>query len=960
MASKKLFLIDAMALIYRAHFAFIKNPRITTTGINTSAVFGFTNTLLEVLQKEKPTHLAVAFDLPGPTFRHIQYNQYKANRQEQPEDITVAIPYVKRLVKAMNIPLLELAGFEADDIIGTIAKKAARHDFEVYMFTPDKDYGQLVEENIFLYKPAMMGNSVEVMGVKEILEKWDIKRIDQVIDMLGLMGDKVDNIPGIAGVGEKTAAKFLAMYDSVEGILENADKIEGKIGEKIRDGRESAILSKDLARIDINVPVEFDEHDLEMCAYNNAELTALFEELEFRTLIKRMIPDAKVEKAAVNPINEALNQNTPASSKTAPQPSKKGTQISLFESSSSTNQNFTQEELQTGIEEKFVSEKDTIDTKIHQYHLIDSPELRASLIEYLGYQDEFCFDTETTNIDATDAELVGLSFSYRTGEAYYVPVPHDQVETRAIVQEFKEVFENEQITKIGQNVKYDLMILNNYGVELKGKIYDTMLAHYIIEPEQRHGMDFLANNYLNYEPVHIEELIGKKGKNQGSMRDVAPHLIKDYAAEDADVTLQLKSVLHPLLVKNEQEKLFNEIEIPLVRVLAGMEMEGVKVDVHALYELSATLEKDIQQHQKRIFELSGEEFNIASPKQLGEVLFEKLKIEKNPKKTATGQYATGEDILMKYDNQFEIVKEILDFRELQKLKSTYVDALPNLISKKTNRIHTSYNQAVTATGRLSSTNPNLQNIPIRTERGREIRKAFVPRNEDYVLLSADYSQIELRIMAAFSGDDSMIEAFNQGIDIHSTTASKVFKVALEDVSSDMRRKAKMVNFGIIYGISAFGLADRLGISRSEAKEIIDAYFVEFPKVKTFMDSCIQKARETEYVETILGRRRYLRDINSRNQTNRGFAERNAINAPIQGSAADMIKVAMIHIHEFLKKENLQSKMILQVHDELIFDVHHSEIDLMKEKINELMVNAIPMQVKMETGLGIGKNWLEAH
>ncbi len=966
MPSKKLFLLDAMALIYRAHFAFVKAPRLTSTGLNTSCVFGFANAMLEVIQKEKPTHIGVSFDLPGGTFRNEMYPEYKAHRQEQPEDITIAIPYVKKLVAAMDIPLLMVQNYEADDVIGTLAKKAAQHDFEVFMMTPDKDYGQLVEEHIYMYKPAVFGKDPEKLGVKEICEKWGIERPDQVIDLLGLMGDAADNIPGVPGVGEKTAAKLIATYGSVEGLYENTDKLTGKIAESIIQNKEKAFLSKELARIDINVPIEFDEEFLKISKPKTEELSALLDELEFRTLRKRLLPDeSSPSTTGSSPSSVRSTQSavgvSPSSTK---QVSKSGQQISMFDSPNvSTNVNpsdYIIEESQEEIEERISSStKDTIANKLHEYHLMDTPELRASLIHYLAVQDEFCFDTETTSVDAVDAEIVGLSFAYLAGEAFYVPIPENQVEAQLILEEFRQVLENEAIMKIGQNIKYDLMILKNYNIDLKGKLFDTMLAHYILEPDQRHGMDYLSNVYLNYDPVSIETLIGK-GKAQGSMRDVDFEKIKEYAAEDADITLQLKHILSPKIKEVQQEKLLFDLEMPLVNVLAGMEMEGIKVNENALIEMSEVLEIDIKVIQKDIFSLAGQEFNVASPKQLGEILFDKLKLDAKAKKTKTGQYATGEDILSKLENEHEIVRKILDFRELVKLKNTYVDALPTLISKKTGRIHTSYNQAVAATGRLSSTNPNLQNIPIRTPRGREIRKAFVPRNDDYVIMSADYSQIELRIMAAFSEDESMLEAFNQGIDIHSTTASKVFKVALVDVTSDMRRKAKMVNFGIIYGISAFGLAQRLNIPRGEAKEIIDAYWIEFPKIKIFMDTTINKAREMKFVETILGRRRYLRDINSQNQTDRGFAERNAINAPIQGSAADMIKVAMINIHKFMKDENLKSKMILQVHDELVFDAHKAELDYLKQKVNELMCNAIPMAVKMETGMGVGENWLEAH
>lgn len=967
MPSKKLFLLDAMALIYRAHFAFIKAPRLTSTGLNTSCVFGFANVLLEVIQKEKPTHIGVAFDLPGGTFRNEMFAEYKANRQEQPEDITIAIPYVKKLVEAMDIPLLMIPGYEADDVIGTLAKKAAKADFEVFMMTPDKDYGQLVEEHIYMYKPAIFGKDAEKLGVKEICEKWGIERPEQVIDLLGLMGDAVDNIPGVPGVGEKTAAKLIAAYGSVEGLYENVDKLTGKLAEAVKNNKEKAFLSKVLATIELNVPIEFDEDFLKISSPKAEILSPLLDELEFRTLRKRLLPNESQETTSNSRPTTATvptRSNIPAVNAIK---AKNGTQISMFEAMANPSNiteiptEFDENTPHSEYEENYSqhSTKDTIDNKIHEYHLIDTPELRKSLIQHLSAQDEFCFDSETTSVDAVDAEIVGLSFAYRIGEAFYVPLPENQLEAQEIMNEFKEVFENESIIKIGQNIKYDLMILKNYKIELKGKLFDTMLAHYIIEPEQRHGMDYLSNVYLNYQPVSIETLIGK-GKNQGSMRDVAKELVKEYAAEDADVTLQLKYILEPKIAEYQQVNLLENLEMPLVNVLADMEMEGVKIDMKALKEMSEVLDTDVKQIQSDIFALAGQEFNVASPKQLGEILFDKLKLDSKAKKTKTGQYATGEDILSKLENEHDIVRKILDFRELVKLKNTYVDALPELISKKTGRIHTSYNQAVAATGRLSSTNPNLQNIPIRTPRGQEIRKAFVPRNEDFVILSADYSQIELRIMAAFSEDESMLEAFNQGIDIHSTTASKVFKVDLADVTTDMRRKAKMVNFGIIYGISAFGLSQRLNIPRGEAKEIIDAYWVEFPKIKLFMDNTINKAREMKYVETILGRRRYLRDINSQNMTDRGFAERNAINAPIQGSAADMIKVAMIQIHDFIKKEKLQSKMILQVHDELIFDAHRSEVDFLKAKVNELMCNAIPMKVKMETGMGVGENWLEAH
>ncbi|TAG53526.1 MAG: DNA polymerase I [Runella slithyformis] len=951
---KKLFLLDAFALIYRAHFAFIKAPRITSKGLNTSAVFGFINALLEVLNKEKPTHLGVAFDTPKPTFRHVQYEAYKAQREKQPEDITAAVPYVKRMLQAMNIPILEMDGYEADDVVGTLAKKAARAGFEVFMMTPDKDYGQLVEEHIYLYKPAIMGKGVEIQGIPQILERWGIKDIGQVIDMLGLQGDAVDNIPGIPGVGEKTAQKLIEEFGSIENLIANADKVAGKLKDKVIEHADKAILSKELATIDINVPIEFDETALLMNEPNRELLSPLLDELEFRTLRRRLLGEAAeprpVAQTNFQPKADKMGQldlfGTPAP------PQREGLEEAPFQ----------QEKVGVGAEVGWggVAELRSVANTLHQYYCIDTPELRQSLAYYLMRQNSVCFDTETTSLETIEAQLVGLSFAYRAGEAFYVPVPADQAQAQQIVEEFRAVLENEQIEKVGQNIKYDLLVLKNYGISVRGPLYDTMLAHYLIEPEKRHNMDILANNYLNYEPISIETLIGKKGVKQGNMRDSPVEKVTEYAAEDADITLQLKEKLNPILVENQAEKLFHKVEMPLLRVLADIEREGVKIDTKALADMSQVLATDVAEVEKVIYELAGTRFNIGSPKQLGVVLFEKMALVKKPKKTATGQYATGEDILSDLEAEHEIARKILDYRELQKLKSTYVDALPLLISPQSGRIHTSFNQAVTSTGRLSSTNPNLQNIPIRTPRGREIRRAFVPANDEFLILSADYSQIELRIMAAFSQDSTMLEAFNNGLDIHAQTASKVFKVALEDVSSDMRRKAKMVNFGIIYGISAFGLGQRLGIPRGEANDIIQAYFAEFPAVKEFMDSCIAGARERHYVETILGRRRYLADINSQNQTNRGFAERNAINAPIQGSAADMIKVAMINVHDFLKTEKLRSRMILQVHDELVFEAHREEVELLSRSVNELMCNAIPLAVKMETGIGVGQNWLEAH
>jgi DNA polymerase-1 len=939
---KKLFLFDAMALIYRAHFAFAKTPRISSKGINTSAVFGFANTILEVINKEKPDYLGVAFDTPAPTFRHVEYTPYKAQRQEQPEDITIAIPYVKRLVEAMDIPLLILDGYEADDVIGTIAKKAVRAnpDIEVYMMTPDKDYGQLVEERIKMYKPAFMGKGVEILGPKEVCQRWNIANVDQVIDMLGLMGDAVDNIPGIPGVGEKTAQKLIEQFGSLENLLENTDQLKGKLQENLINFREQGILSKHLARIMLEVPIEYEEEKLKATPPNRVLLEPLLEELEFRTLRKRI-----------------LGEDEPVVAKVKASPKVDANQMDMFGSTAPAASVTTENEE----EEVSTTSYSNLSNTAHQYHLVQGESAIKSLISFLDRQDSFCFDTETTNLVAIEAALVGMSFSYRKGEAFYVPFPEDPAACQAQADLFKDIFAKESTTKIAQNIKYDMSVLRNYGIEIKGATYDTMLAHYLIEPEKRHGMDALALAYLSYEPMSIENLIGKKGAKQGNMREVELNLIKEYAAEDADITLQLKPFLDKQLTTNPKAvQLLHEVEMPLARVLSTIECEGVNLDVPFLQEMSKTLEADSKAVQEKIFATAGQEFNIASPKQLGEILFEKLKLDPKAKKTKTGQYMTGEEVLSKLEAEHEIASLILDFRELQKLKSTYVDALPALISPKTGRIHTSFMQAVTATGRLSSKDPNLQNIPIRTVRGREIRKAFIPRDENHLILSADYSQIELRIMAAFSKDESMLDAFNNGLDVHKATAAKVFHVPLEEVTSDMRRKAKTVNFGIIYGVSAFGLAAQLAISRTEAKEIIDQYFVEFPKVKTFMDQSIADARENGYVETVLGRRRYLRDILSANMNERGFAERNAINAPIQGSAADMIKVAMIQIQDFLERENLKSKMILTVHDELVFDAHKDEVDYLKVQINKIMCEAMDLGVAMETGIGVGDNWLEAH
>jgi DNA polymerase I len=957
---KKLFLLDAFALIYRAHFAFSKNPRINSKGMNTGAVLGFTNTLLDIINNEKPTHIGVAFDTPKPTFRHITFEAYKAQRQAQPEDITISVPYIKRLCAAFQIPILELDGFEADDVVGTFAKKAEKGAFEVYMMTPDKDYAQLVDEHIFLYKPAYLGNEVDKLGVKEVLAKWEIQNVMQVTDILGLQGDAVDNIPGIPGIGAKTATKLIAEFGSVENLVANAHKLKGKQRENVEQFGQQGILSKHLATIDTNVPLAFDEEILQYRGFNPELLKNLFDELEFRTLRRKLFGDESSVRSGVLPTQ------TTAKPEKAPKNTPQGSLFGGNEfvvSRDTDNGGDIDRENQTlkefdSLSEKQPTAKQTIDTVLHDYHLIDTPELRKSLIHFLSLQDEFCFDTETTSTDAYEAALVGMSFAYLKNEAFYVPIPADFEEAKSIVNEFKSLFENPIIKKIGQNIKYDVIVLKSYGIDVQGLGFDTMLAHYLIDPDTRHGMDVLAENYLNYSPVSIETLIGK-GKNQGSMRDVEVEKVAEYAAEDADVTFQLKNVFVPILEKDNLKDLFNKVEMPLVEVLADVERNGVKIDVEALNLYSKDLEKEIKEIEQSIYSLAGEQFNISSPQQMGKILFEKLKLIDKPKKTKTGQYATGEEILATL-TEHQIVREIQDFRQMLKLKSTYIDALPMLVSKKDGLIHTSYNQAVAATGRLSSNNPNLQNIPIRTERGKEIRRAFVPRSPDFVIVSADYSQVELRIMASFSKDAAMVEAFKQGKDIHTATAAKIFKIAESEVNSDMRRKAKTANFGIIYGISAHGLSQRLNIPRKEAAQIIEAYFAEFPAVKTYMDEAIHFAQEHDYVETMLGRRRYLRDINSRNFTQKSFAERNAINAPIQGSAADIIKLAMIDIHAWLKTEKLKSKMIMQVHDELVFDVYLPEYELMNAKIKELMENAFLMEVPLEVEVGKGENWLVAH
>jgi DNA polymerase-1 len=949
---KKVFLLDAFALVFRAYYALIRNPRLTSKGKNTNAQFGFTNALVELITKQKPSHMAVCFDTSAPTERHTDFAEYKANRQETPEDIRAAVPDIKKIIEGFNIPVIAIDGYEADDVIGTLSKLGEKVGYEVYMVTPDKDYGQLVSEKIKIYKPAYQGNDAEILGPEEICAKWNIKDVSQVIDMLGMMGDAVDNIPGIPGVGEKTAAKFLAEYGSLENTLANADKIKGAMGEKVKKGKEMAILSKKLATIITNVPVEFHEEDFRLKEWNKEKLKEVFAELEFRTLGKRLLgEDFSVASASKGVVEKEIPQ---------------GVQTDLFGNiiESPKPEVRSQEPIQDDGEE---SQGLTVDKNInntdHKYEAVEGDAAIKKLVAELKKHDEICFDTETTGIDANDAELVGLSFSVKPGEAYYVPCPADQKRTKEILAHFESLFSDKKKIWIGQNTKYDLLVLKWYDVEIVGKLFDTMLAHYVIEPDGKRSMDLLSEKFLGYEPVPIEELIGKKGKTQGSMRDVEIEKIKEYAGEDADITLQLKNVFVPLLKKKEVEKVFNEVESPLVKVLVDMEFEGIKVDVDFLADYSKELEKDAKKAEESVYKQAGVRFNLASPKQLGEVLFDKLKLDASAKKTKTGQYQTGEDVLLKLAVKgHQIVDDILTFRELTKLKSTYVDALPQLINRKTGRVHTSYGQAVAVTGRLQSNNPNLQNIPVRTDRGKEVRKAFVPRDSKHIFLSADYSQIELRIVASISGDANMCKAFKDGTDIHTATAARVYNIDEKDVTKEMRYKAKSVNFGIIYGQGAFGLADNLGISRTEAKEIIDNYKKQFPGIQKYMDDTINFARENGYVETLMGRKRWLRDINSANFTVRGFAERNAINSPIQGTAADMIKLAMQKVHAAMKKEKMQSKMLLQVHDELVFDALKTEVKELKPLILENMQSAmlLPHKVPVIAECGEGKNWLEAH
>jgi DNA polymerase-1 len=933
MTKNKLFLLDAYALIYRSYYAFIKNPRMTSKGVNTSAIFGFVNTLEEVLRKENPTHIAVAFDPAGPTFRHTQFESYKAQREATPEDIKTAIPVIKKILEAYRIPILEVEGYEADDVIGTIAKQVDKSNFDVYMMTPDKDYAQLVDDHIFIYKPKYGSNDFEILDYEKVLEKYNLKNPQQMIDLLGLMGDASDNIPGCPGVGPKTADKLLTEFGSIENLLQNTKQLKGSIKEKVEENKDQILFSKFLATIKTDVPLKIETNNLKRQQIDEAALREIFDELEFRTLTNRILnPQTNMEKQTSKPqqpmqgnlFDEPLEE-------IAPRPS-------LFD----LPKDFTD-----------------IHSTPHSYVLIEGDEKLEELNRKLCAQPSVCFDTETTGTDPLLAELVGMSFAFDEGEAFYIPVSSNREEAQRQVNFFKPFFENENIEKVGQNLKYDMLELRNYGIEVKGKLFDTMIAHYLLNPELRHGMDYMAETFLKYKTIHIDELIGPKGKNQLNMRDIDPQIVCEYAAEDADITLKLKNVLEKKIHENNLDNLLYEVECPLIYVLADMEWTGVRLDLKALEELSKQLTEELSAIEHEIVQMAGIDFNVNSPKQIGEILFDRMKIVEKPKKTKTGQYSTNEEELEKLRGKHPIIDKILEQRGIKKLLSTYIDAFPQLINPRSGKIHTSFNQTVAATGRLSSTNPNLQNIPVRDERGKEMRKVFIP-DEGCVFASSDYSQIELRIMAHLSADKNMVEAFMHDQDIHAATASKIYHVPIEEVTADMRRKAKTANFGIIYGITPFGLSERLSISRSEAKQLIDEYFETFPDVKRYMDESIATARTKGYVETIFGRKRYLPDINSRNANVRGFAERNAINAPIQGSAADIIKVAMIKIHNRFAKEKLKSKMILQVHDELDFNVVEDELDTVRKIVVEEMEHACKLIVPLKTDFGYGKNWLEAH
>ena len=934
MSKNRLFLLDAYALIFRGYYAFIKNPRINSKGMDTSAILGFTNSLFDVIKKERPDHLAVAFDKGGSKFRNDIFSDYKANRSETPEAIKIAVPYIQKLLKALHIPIVELEGYEADDIIGTLAKQAEKESFEVFMVTPDKDFAQLVSENIFMYRPARMGNGIEIWGIPEVQKKFEISHPEQVIDYLGMMGDAVDNIPGLPGVGDKTAKKFLAQYGSMEELLANTADLKGKLKEKIEANKELGLLSKKLARIMLDVPVHFDANDYKLSDPNIPAVSELFQELEFRRLSETFI---KVFKPA-----EATPEATKSETKTTDPVA-----FDLFNQPGS------------GQIESMSTFK-SLDSVPHHYQCVKTELERKLLLQTMQRQKSVCFDTETTGLDAVSASLVGIAFSWQAHTGYYVPVPEDSDARKAVLDSLLPFFENDSIEKVGQNLKYDLKVMQQHGISVKGKLFDTMLAHYIINPDMRHNMDVLAETYLGYRPKPITDLIGKKGKHQGSMRDVPLDQQTEYAAEDADITWQLKEHFEKELGKNEQRALLDKVELPLVRVLAAMELAGISIDVPYLNEMSTVLQQEATALEQRIFEQAGENFNLASPKQLGPILFDKLKLVEKPKKTKTGQYSTAEEVLSTLAKDHPIVSDILEWRSVQKLNNTYVAALPDDVNKTTKRIHTVYNQAVAATGRLSSNHPNLQNIPIRTPRGRQVRKAFVAKDDEHVLMAADYSQIELRIIASLSEDPSMLAAFNNNEDIHAATAAKVFGVPISEVSREQRSQAKTVNFGIIYGVSAFGLSNQTTLSRKEAKALIDAYYESYPKLKAYMGEQVDFAREQGYVATVLGRRRYLKDINSRNAIVRGAAERNAINAPIQGSAADIIKLAMLTIYDKMQHQNFKAQMLLQVHDELVFECPKSELDALKQLVKTEMESAYSLQVPLTVDMGIGHNWLEAH
>ena len=939
---KRVFLLDAFALIFRGYYAFIKNPRINSKGMDTSAILGFTNSLLDVIKRERPDHLAVCFDRGGSVARTEVFPEYKANRQETPEAIKIAVPYIEKILEAMNIPAIVLEDFEADDIIGTLAKKAEKEGYKTFMVTPDKDFAQLVSENIFMYRPRF-GGGYETWGIPEVQEKFGVERPEQVIDFLGMMGDSVDNIPGLPGVGEKTAKKFLAAYGSMENLLANTADLKGKMKEKVEASKELGLLSKELATIMLDVPVDFHEEDFEMCMPDMNATKEIFTELEFRRLTDNFL------KTFAPPAESTEKSQTDAPTTKKPVAKADG-QFDLFAAPGTGS--VSEEESSSGFK--------TIANTNHFYQHVNTSLSRALLLQKLLQQPSVCFDTETTGLKALEVELIGIAFSWETGKGYYVSFPEDQAETKSILEEFRSFFENESIEKIGHNLKYDIKVLSNYDMPVKGKLFDTMIAHYLINPDMRHNMDILSETYLNYQPVSITELIGKKGKNQLSMRVVPVKDQTEYAVEDSDITLQLKEHFTKELDSGNVTKLFNDVELPLVSVLTAMEIEGINLNTDFLQKLSVALSDDITRLEKNIFEQAGEEFNIASPKQLGIVLFENMKLVEKPKKTKTGQYSTAEDVLSYLAKDHQIIADILEYRQYKKLQSTYVDALPNEINPKTGRVHTVYAQAVAATGRLSSNNPNLQNIPIRTERGRQVRKAFIPKDTNHVLLAADYSQIELRIIAALSEEETMIEAFKNGEDIHASTAAKVFNVPIEEVTREQRSNAKTVNFGIIYGVSAFGLSNQTDLTRKESKELIELYYQTYPKLRSYMAEQVDFARDNGYVETVLQRRRYLKDINSRNAIVRGAAERNAVNAPIQGSAADIIKLAMINIHNRFEKENFKSKMLLQIHDELVFDAHKDELETIKPIIKEEMENAYKMTVPLDVEMGIGENWLEAH